>query len=57
MNTLFKDAHAIAFTKDVTIAYVSNQGAARVSVINVATLTKLKDITVGQKPNGIVLKQ
>lgn len=51
------DAHAIAFTKDGTTAYVSNQGAASVSIINVATRTKLKDITVGQKPNGIVLKQ
>lgn len=51
------DAHAIAFTKDGTTAYVSNQGAASVSVINVATRTKLKDISVGQKPNGLVLKQ
>lgn len=51
------DAHAIAFTKDGATAYVTNQGAATVSVIDVATRTKLKDIAVGKKPNGIVLKQ
>lgn len=50
------DAHAIAFTKDGTTAFVTNQGAATVSVVDVANRTKLKDITVGKKPNGIVLK-
>lgn len=51
------DAHAIAFTKDGSTAYITNQGAATVSVVNVEKRTKLKDIAVGQKPNGIVLKQ
>ncbi len=51
------DAHAIAFTKDGRTAYVTNQGAATVSVVNVPTRTKLNDIAVGKKPNGIVLKQ
>lgn len=51
------DAHAIAFTKDGLTAYVSNQGAASVSVIDVKTRTKTKDIVVGKKPNGIVLNQ
>jgi len=51
------DAHAIAFTKDGTTAYVTNQGAATVSVIDVAKRTKLKDIAVGKKPNGVVLNQ
>lgn len=51
------DAHAIAFTKDGRLAYLTNQGAATVSVIDVGTRTKLKDIAVGKKPNGLVLKQ
>lgn len=50
------DAHAIAFTKDGATAYVTNQGAATVSVLDVAKRTKIKDISVGKKPNGIVLK-
>lgn len=50
-------AHAIAFTKDGTLAYVTNQLAATVSVINVANHTKIKDIPVGDKPNGIIIKQ
>ncbi len=51
------DAHAIAFTKDGLTAYVTNQGAASVSVIDVKSRTKTKDITVGKKPNGLVLNQ
>lgn len=51
------DAHAIAFTADGSKAYVSNQGANTVSVIDVATHTISKTIVVGTKPNGIVLKQ
>ncbi|MGF7219133.1 YVTN family beta-propeller protein [Spirosoma lacussanchae] len=50
------DAHAITFTKDGATAYVTNQGAATVSVVDVAKRTKIKDIAVGKKPNGIVLK-
>lgn len=50
------DVHAIAFTKDGATAFVTNQGAASVSVVDVAKRTKIKDITVGKKPNGIVLK-
>lgn len=49
------DAHAIVFTKDGTTAYITNQGAATVSVVDVAKRTKTKDIAVGKKPNGIVL--
>jgi YVTN family beta-propeller protein len=47
-------AHAIAF-RDMT-AYVTNQEAASVSVVDVMKHEKTKDIKVGQKPNGIVLK-
>ncbi len=50
------DAHAIVFSKDGQTAYVTNQGAGTVSVINVAARNKIKDITVGKKPNGLVLK-
>ena len=48
------DAHAILFDGDR--AYVTNQGANTVSVFNVLNHTKLKDIAVGKKPNGIVIK-
>ncbi|OSZ77109.1 hypothetical protein CAP36_11880 [Chitinophagaceae bacterium IBVUCB2] len=48
------DAHAIAFYGNY--GYVTNQGANTVSVIDVTTHTKLKDIPVGKKPNGIVFK-
>ena len=49
-------AHAIAFTNDGDIAYVTNQASASVSVVNVVSHTKVKDITVGKKPNGILIK-
>jgi YVTN family beta-propeller protein len=47
-------AHAIAF-KSMT-AYITNQEAASVSVIDVMKHEKIKDIKVGEKPNGIVIK-
>ncbi len=50
------NAHAIAFTANESLAYVTNQDAGTVSVINTATYTKVSDITVGQKPNGIAFK-
>ncbi len=50
-------AHAVAFTADGNRAYVTNQMAASVSVINVNDHSKIKDIPVGKKPNGIVIKQ
>lgn len=51
------DAHAIAFNSDGTKAYVTNQGAGNVSVVNTSTHTKLQDIVVGSKPNGLIIKQ
>jgi len=48
-------AHAIAFTKDGKTAYVTNQLARSVSVISIESHTKIKDITVGKKPNGILI--
>lgn len=49
-------AHAIAFTNNGDIAYVTNQASASVSVIDVTAHAKVKDITVGKKPNGIIIK-
>ena len=37
-------------------AYITNQTAGTVSVVDVMTHTVTKSITVGAKPNGIVLK-
>lgn len=51
------DAHAIVFNADESKAYITNQGANNLSVIDLSTHTKIKDIPVGNKPNGIVLKQ
>ncbi len=48
--------HAIAFSQDYKTAYITNQKSASVTVFNVATKNKIKDLVVGQKPNGIVLK-
>jgi len=50
-------AHAVAFTAEGNTAYVTNQMANSVSVINVSDHSKIKDIPVGKKPNGIVIKQ
>jgi len=47
-------AHAIAFNG--TTAYITNQEAASVSVVDVVKHQKIKDLTVGKKPNGIVIK-
>jgi YVTN family beta-propeller protein len=51
------DAHAIVFLADNKTALVSNQGAGTVSVIDIENHAKTIDITVGSKPNGMVLKQ
>lgn len=50
------DAHAITFSKDGKMAFVTNQKNLTVSVIDAINHKKLKDIQVGQKPNGIVIK-
>lgn len=50
------DAHAIAFATNGK-AYVTNQGANTVSVIDIATHTVINTISVGTKPNGLTIKQ
>ena len=49
-------AHAIAFTNDGNTAYVTNQTANTVSVVNTTNHSVTKTINVGRKPNGIVIK-
>lgn len=51
------DAHAIVFNADQSNAYVTNQGAGTISIIDVASHAVIQTITVGKSPNGIVLKQ
>ena len=52
-----KGAHAIAFTHDGKKAYITNQLAGNVSVIDVTAKSKLMDIAVGDKPNGLLIKE
>lgn len=49
-------AHAIAFSENSAKAYVTNQLAGTVTVVDVATKAVAKTITVGAKPNGIVFR-
>ena len=49
-------AHAIAFSSDEMTAYITNQAASSVSVVDVMNHSESKEITVGTKPNGIVIK-
>lgn len=49
-------AHAIAFSRDGKTAYISNQGAGTVSVIDVEGLAVKITVTVGAKPNGLVIR-
>jgi YVTN family beta-propeller protein len=49
-------AHGLAFSGDGKTAYVANQGAGTVSVIDVATHALKTSVTVGQKPNGVVFR-
>jgi YVTN family beta-propeller protein len=50
------DTHAIAFTPDGTKAFVTNQGANTVSVIDVTGHEVIKTILVGDGPNGIAIR-
>jgi YVTN family beta-propeller protein len=50
------DAHAIVFSPDDQTAYVTNQHADTVSVIDVASRAVVDTIEVGSKPNGVVFR-
>lgn len=54
--TVGSGAHAIAFSKDGKTGYVTNQNEGTVSVVDVANLKETMKITVGKKPNGIVMR-
>ncbi|HEU5057973.1 MAG TPA: YncE family protein [Kofleriaceae bacterium] len=47
-------AHAIAFSGDGARAYITNQEADTVTVVDVATHEAIGTIAVGSKPNGIL---
>jgi YVTN family beta-propeller protein len=47
------DAHAIGFSADGATAWVTNQGASTVSLLDVGQRVKLLDIPTGSMPNGI----
>lgn len=49
-------AHGIAFSRDGKSAYISNQSAGTVSVIDVEIHSVKKTLTVGDKPNGMVIR-
>lgn len=49
-------AHALAFTPDGKTAFVTNQLAGSVSVIDAATRVVKTTVPVGRKPNGIVYR-
>lgn len=46
--------HALVFSADGATAFVSNQSAGTVTVIDVGTKSPKKTIPVGSKPNGLV---
>ncbi|MEW6473889.1 MAG: hypothetical protein AB1679_16680 [Actinomycetota bacterium] len=50
-------AHGIAFSDDHATAYVTNQSAGTLSIINVGTKTVRSTVTVGSKPNGVVFRK
>lgn len=50
-------AHGIAFNGDKSKAYITNQHANTVTVINVQAGTVSKTIPVGNKPNGLVWRK
>jgi YVTN family beta-propeller protein len=49
-------AHAFVFSADGARAYVTNQLAGTVSVVDTATRVAVKTIAVGAKPNGILFR-
>jgi len=54
--TVGSGAHAIAFNKEGTVGYVTNQAEGTVSVVDIPNLKETMKITVGKKPNGIVMR-
>lgn len=51
------DAHAIAFSADKSLAYITNQGAHTVTVLDATTYVRIKELAIGRMPNGIITNQ
>lgn len=51
-----RGAHQIIFSK-ANIAYISNELDASISLIDAIKLEKIKNVTVGSKPNGLIIKE
>ena len=49
-------AHGIAFSGDGKTAWVSNQGAGSVTIVDVAAHAATKTVAAGSKPNGILFR-
>ncbi|MBC7660782.1 MAG: hypothetical protein H7249_13885 [Chitinophagaceae bacterium] len=54
--TVGSGAHAIAFTRDGTMALVTNQLAGTASMIDIGSHKVMSTITVGKKPNGSIFR-
>jgi len=54
--TVGSGASSMAFNEEGTTCYITNQNEGTVSVVDVATLKEMMKITVGKKPNGIVMR-
>jgi YVTN family beta-propeller protein len=50
-------AHGIVVSHDNATAYVTNQSAGTLSIINVGAKTARSTVTVGSKPNGVVFRK
>jgi len=50
-----RGSHMVAVSADLARAYVANMGSGTVSVIDLTTSTKLRDIPAGDTPEGIAL--
>ena len=57
INTDQQGTHMVAVTADGTTAYTSNIPAGTVTVLDLAGGRKLRDITVGGRPEGIALSR
>lgn len=49
-------SHAVAFSSDGRWAYITNQMAASVSVVDVHRLRVVRTVCVGNKPNGLLFR-
>lgn len=50
-------AHGIAFSADGATSFITNQTAGTLSIVDVASRTVRKTLTVGTQPNGLVFRE